>query len=191
MPNRDSPMGFRPAIGIGRQHSFQLFPIDSANGTAVFVGDMVSLVAAGAVNPAAANDGTIVAGVVVALYDANFIPVGAYASSTTTKHLAASTAGYALVAKALAGAIFIGQSQTGQTPAATSIGATTDHVAGAGNTTTGISGHELNMSDLNNGGQVRILSLVREPSNSWAEHADIYFEFNESAFMGSGAATGV
>lgn len=191
MANRDTPVGFRPAENIGKAHIYRLFPIDSSNGTNVFVGDVVTMNAAGSVRPAAANDNTSVAGVVVALYDSNKIPIAAWASSTSTRYLASSTAGYALVALAVSGAVFIAQAQSGQTPAATSIGATTDHVAGTGSTTTGASGHELNFSDLNTGGQLMILGLVDEPNNSWAENADIYVVFNESIFMGSGKAVGV
>lgn len=191
MANRDTPMGLRPAVGISKNHVEMLFPIDSSNGTNVFIGDVVVANAAGSVRPAAANDGTSVVGAVVALYDSNKIPLASWASSTSTRYLATSTAGYALVALGLPGAVFIGQVQTGQTPAATSIFATTDHVAGSGNTTTGVSGHELNFSDLNTGGQFLILGLVDEPNNSWAEHADIYVSFNESLFAGSGKATGV
>lgn len=191
MANRDTPVGFRPAANVGKSHIYQFFPIDASNGTAVYVGDVVTMNAAGSVRPAAADDGTSVAGVVVALYDSNKIPVGEWASSTSTRYLGASTAGYALVALAISGAIFVAQGQTGQTPAATSIGASTDHVAGAGNTTTGRSGHELNFSDLNTGGQFLIIGLVDEPNNSWAENADVYVVFNESIFMGSGKAVGV
>jgi|SRR3990167_1243778 len=191
MPNRDNVMGFRPAHGVGRQHVYWEFSINAANGTAVFIGDVVKLVAAGAVNPSAAGDATIVAGVVTQLFDTNRVTIGHPSSVVATKYLPASTAGYAIVALAIDGAIFIAQGQTGQTPAAADVGATTDHVAGAGDTTTAVSKHELNFGDLNTGGQFRIMGLVDEPGNTWAENADVYVMFNESAFMGSGAATGV
>lgn len=191
MANRDTPMGFRPAVGVTKNHVEMLFPIDSSNGTAVYISDVVTANAAGSVRPAAAGDAASVVGVVTALYDNNKIPLASWASSTSTRYLATSTAGYALVALGLPGAVFIGQAQTGQTPAATSIFATTDHVAGAGSTTTGVSGHELDFSDLNTGGQFLILGLVDEPNNSWAEHADVYVQFNESIFQGNGKATGV
>ena len=191
MANRDSVFGLRPAIGIYKKHMEFLFPIDSSSGTATFIGDIVTANAAGSVRPAAANDNTSVAGVVIALYDSNKIPCGAWGSSVSTKQLTASTAGYALVALATAGAIFVAQAQTGQTPAATSLFATTDHVAGTGSSTTGLSGHELNMSDLNTGGQLIILGLYDEPGNTWGEHVKLYVAFNESIFMGSGKVVGV
>lgn len=190
MANRDMPHGFRPAIGMGKSHQYQIFPIDAANGTAVFVGDVMDLNATGNVRPAAADAGVSAAGVCVAVYDTNGIPCGAPFAAVTTKYLSASTAGYALVALALPGAIFIAQAQTGQTPAAADLGQTTDHVAGAGDTTTGFSRHELNFSDLGTGLQFRIVGLVARPDNSWAEHADVYVQFNESAF-GVSAAAGV
>ncbi|HEY9874578.1 MAG TPA: hypothetical protein V6D12_14155 [Candidatus Obscuribacterales bacterium] len=189
MPNRDTPMGFRPAQGVGAKHFIVRFPVDSGNGTAVFVGDVMDLNAQGSVRPAAADAGVSAAGVCVGLYDSNGIPVGHPSSSVATKYLGASTAGYADVALALPGAIFIAQAQTGQTPASEDIAETTDHVAGAGDTTTARSRHELNFSDLGTGLQFRIIGLVADPDNSWAEHADVYVMFNESAFGVSAAAS--
>ncbi len=189
MPNRDNPMGFRVAQSIGSQPVYKRFLIDSSNGTAVFVGDVMDLNALGSVRPAAADAGVSAAGICVALYDSDGHPIGHPNSSVSTNYLGSSTAGYALVALALPGAVFIAQAQTGQTPASEDIGETTDHVAGAGDTTTAGSRHELNFSDLGTGLQFRIIGLVDNPSNTWAEHADVYVVFNESAFGVSAAAS--
>lgn len=187
MANRDNPMGFRPALNMGTHHAFQIFPVDASSTPATYVGDVMDLVAAGAVNPAAADAGVSVAGVCIAVYDTNGIPCGAPNSAVATKYLPASTAGYALVALALPGAVFICQTQTGATSAAADIGITSDHVAGTGDTVTARSRHELTHSG--GGLQFRIVGLVNDPSNAWGEHSDVYVVFNESAFGVSAAAS--
>ena len=180
MPNVDRPHGFRP---VDRQpHTELQFDVDSSNSTAVFIGDVVSINAAGSVRPAAADDGSSVIGVVVKVMDSDGIPCGSWDSSVSTKYLTASVEGKVLVALALPGRRFIAQAQTGQTPAATDVFATTDHVAGTGDTTTATSRHELDCSDLNTGAQCLILGKVEEPDNDWGENVDLYVTFNESLF---------
>lgn len=188
MANIDNP-GIRPA---DRKPSQELeFPVDVSSGTAMYVGDVVTANAAGSVRPAVADDGTSVAGVVVGIKDTNGIPIGAHNSVVSTKYLSATTVGKALIALALPGRVFIGQSQTGQTPAEADIFSTTDHVAGAGNSTTAKSGHELNMSDKNTGAQCLIVGKVDDPGNSYGEHVDLRFVFHESIFMGVDKTVGV
>lgn len=189
MANRDTPMGFRPAQGIGGDHVYKLFAVDASSSTATYVGDMMDLNAAGSVRPAAADAGVSAAGVCVAVYDSNKVPCGSPNSSVSTKYLTGSVAGYALVALAIPGNVFIGQLDSGTTPTSADIGATCDHVAGSGSTTTARSAHELDASDIGTGLQTRIIGLVDEPGNTWAEHADVYFVFNESAFGTSAEAT--
>ena len=170
-----------------------LFEVLASNGTNIFVGDCVDLAATGGITPSSGG-GTNPAralGTVVALYDTNKIPVGAPGAAVTTKYLASSTAGWALVALALPGRRFIAQAQTGQVPAASDRFGTTDLIAGAGDTTKATSGHELTFSDLNTGGQLLILDKVDSPDNAWGEHVDLYVCFNESVFAPNGIAVGV
>lgn len=167
-----------------------LFIVDSGNGTRMAVGDVVSCVAAGAVNIAAAGDANIVAGTVIELFDSNKCPIGAWNSSVSTKYLPASTAGYALVALALPGRKFIAQTNTILTVAA--IMASTDHVATACDTTTSTSNNILNGADLNTGGQVFIVGQLNDPTNDITlASAKWIIMFNEGMFMGTGKATGV
>ncbi len=188
MPNRDTPNGFRVAQGIGSQHVVKRFRVDSNNSTALFVGDVVDLDGEG-VGPAAADAGVSVAGVCVGVYDSNEIPCGHPNSSVSTKYLTGSTAGYADVALALPGAVFIAQLDSGSTPTEDDVGATCDHVATAGDTTVAHSKHELDSSDIGTGIQCRIIGKVDEPGNAWGEHVDVLVVFNESAFGASAAAT--
>lgn len=168
-----------------------LFIVDSGNATNMFRGDIVSAVAAGAVNPAAAGDANIVVGTVLELFDTNLIPVGRWGSAVSTKYLPSSTAGYALVACALPGRVFTCQTNTILTAAA--IFASTDHIAGSGSTTTGESGHIINGADLNSGGQVFIApNSVNDPTNDiTVAGAKWQVIFNEGILMGTGKATGV
>ena len=128
-------------------------------------------------------------GVCVAVFDSNYIQCGHPNSSVSTKYLTASTAGFALVALALPGAVFIAQTDNSATPTNDDIGATCDHVAGTGDTTTARSRHELDGSDIGTGLQFRIIGLVNHPSNAWGEFNDLYVVFNESALSASGQAT--
>ncbi len=167
-----------------------LFIVDASSGTAMFRGDIVSAVAAGAVNPAVADDGTIVVGTVLELFDTNGIPVGRWGSLVSTKYLPASTAGFALVALAVPGRVFTASSDTILTNAA--VFASSNHVAGAGNTTTGESNHTINGTSLNTGAQVFYVQAVNDPTNDITlANAKWAVIFNEGIFMGTGKATGV
>ena len=170
--------GFRPAGVAGNHIVVMRFPIDSSNGTNVFVGDVMANNAAGSVRPAAADAGTAVIGICVGLYDSNGVRIGSPGSSVSTKYLLSSTAGYADVALALPDAIFIAQVTT--SIAATALFASADHVAGTGDTTTAVSAHELNGATLNTEAQCQILGIVSEPSNSWGADVKVYLRFLES-----------
>lgn len=179
---------------------YRLYQIASANSTAVFVGDVVSVVSTGGVVPAAAGDNAIVVGTVVELFDNTTnqgvpsntagVPIGMWASSVSSKYLPASTAGWAMVAIAKPGARFIAVTNTILTAAA--INASTALVATAGNTTTSQSGHVINGGDLNSGNQFIILGPVVAPNNDITlANAAWYIEFNESINYGVGRSTGV
>ena len=174
MPNRDNT-GFRPAVQFG-QCIYWIFDVDSSSGTALFLGDAVVNNAAGSVRPAAAAFTSTGVGVCVGVYDSSRVPCGHPNSSVSTNHLTASTAGFALVALAMPNQFFIGQSQTGTTYAAADIWVAANLVAGAGNTSTGRSGHELGASG---GADFQIIGLVDEPENTFAlgENVDVYFRF--------------
>lgn len=184
---------------------YRIFPITSSNGTNVFVGDCVSFITgsgatSGSVAPSAAGDNAIVAGTVVALYDnqqslgqgvqSNGVPIGMWASTVSSKYLPASTAGWALVALAKPGVLFLAVTNTIMTTAV--IGKSTALVATAGNTVTAQSGHVINGGDTNTGNQFIIIGPKNVPDNDiTAASAQWYVMFNESLFMGVGKATGV
>lgn len=185
MPNVDRPIGFRMAVGVGNQHLVIRFPVDSSNSTNFFVGDVVDHDGTGAI-PAAADAGVSAMGIAVAVYDSDGNPIGSPNSSGSTKYLPASTAGFVGVALGLPGAIFVAQSSTSSTaPTQTDIGATLDHIAGTGDTTTARSRHELDFGEttaLNTGAQFVFLGKVDDPGNAYGQHTDCYVQFNESMF---------
>lgn len=187
MANRDAPIGFIPATGVGAPHQYREFPVDTSNTTGIYIGDVCDFDGT-AVVPAAADAGVSAVGVAVAVSDSNHIPCGHPNSSQSTKYLPASVAGFVNVALALPGCIFRCQSSSGGNVAATDIGATADHVAGTGDTTTARSRHELNHAT--GGLQFRILGKVEQPGNGWDDaNVELYVMFNESALGTSGEAS--
>ena len=190
MANRDKPNGFKPTVKLdGSVIPVRWFPVDSANGTAIFVGDLVTAGADGNVNPSATDDGIIVLGAVTGIADVNEISQGHPNAASSTKHLPASTAGFVAVALAVNDAVFEVQSDTGTDVAESARFATANHVAGAGDTVTSQSRHELDASDIGTGLQVRILDKVDEPGNDWDDnHVKLLVQFNESIFSSGNAS---
>jgi len=165
------------------------FAVDADEATNLFVGDLITAEADGFCNPAAANDGIAVLGSVVAIYDNNGVPIGHPNSLISTKYKPVSTAAIVTVALGLAGALFRCQSDTGTTVAESARFATANHTAGSGDTTTAVSRHELDASDIGTGLQLRIVDKIDEPDNAWGEaHVDLLVMFNECLFN-SPAAT--
>ena len=173
MANLDN-LGFRPAVP--NRDKVRRFPVTTSNGTALYVGDAVKAESAGGVTPldAGSSGNDLALGVIVGLYDSNGIPVGAPNSSTSTKYLGASTAGFADVHLATPGEQFIGQSQTGTSYAATDLFAGVNIVAGSGDTTTARSGHELGTTG---GTDCVLLGKVGDPNNAYGVNVDMYFAF--------------
>ena len=61
---------------------------------------------------------------------------------------------------------------------------TANHVAGAGDASLGLSGHELDSSQAAaaGGAQLKILGLIDRPDNVWGEHAEVEVLINEHAY---------
>lgn len=192
--------GFYPADA--QRAEYRLYPIAVGNATNVFVGDVVSFIASGSVAPAAAGDGTILAGTVCALFDNQTtvpgqnapVPIGMWASTVSTKYLPASTAGYALIAVAKPGMKFVCQTNTVITAAF--VNKTTNLLAGTGSTVTGQSGHVINGSDGNSGVDFLVIGAFNQLGSSGvnditASGATWLVEFNRSMNFGTGKSTGV
>lgn len=168
----DNPRGFGLVDGCG--YAFAWFEADSAVARNISVGDAVSLSNTGKVNRALANDGILVAGVVVGTYDADKVP---------TKNIAASTDGWVEVALATPSAKFTVQDDGvgGAAVTIADVGETANHVDGAGSTFTGRSIQELDRSDIATGGQLRIIGKVEESGNEYnTANVKLVVIFNES-----------
>lgn len=192
--------GFYPADS--ERTEYRMYPIAVGNATNVFVGDVVSVIASGTVAPAAAGDGVILLGTVVQLFDnQTSVPgqnapnsVGQWSSTVSTKYLPSSTAGYAMVALAKPGCKFVCQTNTIITSAF--VNKTTNLLAGAGNTTTGVSGHVINGSDGNTGSDFLVLGAWNMLGASGVNDitlagASWLVEFNKGINFGTGKSTGV
>lgn len=168
MANVDNPKGMWPIRHLtgGEIRTNEYYLTDS---TAVYIGDVLKCVANGTVEPASAADAQIVVGV-----SAEYV-AAADASSTKIKVYDDPMIVFGI------------QSVTGQTPAATEVFATCDHVAGSGSATTGLSGHEGNTAATN--AQLRIIGKVNSPDNAWGEHVDLEVIFNEHLYR-QNATTG-
>ena len=198
MANVDRPNGLRPVKHLnGAPYNGQvnMYLIPSSDSTAVFRGDLVKL--AGGAGAA----GTVVYGI-----DCEGIPTAiqsaagdthvgvvvgflANQSDLSTQYRVASTDRIALVADAK-DIIFEIQEVSGGTPlTADAVGLNANVVVGAGNTTTGTSGVELDNSteattaDLD----VQIMGLVKRVDNNYGEHAKWLVRINDHAY-GEGVA---
>lgn len=181
MPNKDAPRGLTPVkylSGAPYTGGFKMYLLPSADGTATFIGDLVKLAgSAGAagltvngidcegmptIAQSAAGDGGV--GVVV-----GFLPLQ---TNLETRHRTASTNRIALVADDPNVVFEIQEVSGGTALTVTEVGLNANVVVGAGNTTTGMSGMELDntteaaTADLD----LKILGRVPRPDNAIGEH---------------------
>lgn len=138
-------------------------PVDSSNGTAIFIGDAVILEDDGNCAPYTGSSGGVLLGVCVG--------VEVDRSVAKTEHpgyLPASTAGYIYVTEG-PDMLYIVQDDGGATPTTAIVGSNADVASTAGSTTTGTSGHELLMSSLTDASpgsaQLRIVDYVHSEDN--------------------------
>jgi hypothetical protein len=193
MPNIDAVKGAFPVMhldGSPYTGKTNMYLVPSGDGTALFVGDFVkrggSAGAAGTVVngqdvegmptviQAAATD-TLLVGVVV-----GFLP---NQDNLSLKYRVASTNRIALVADAPDLVFEIQEDSVGGALSADEVGENADITVAAGNTTTGLSGMELDSSDHKTAtAQLRILGLVKKPDNAIGTNAKWLVMINEHAY---------
>ena len=166
MANADTPRGFSCT---GTQYGLEPVSVDADGGTAIFRGDVLAGETDGNAIPAGA---TVVTKIGIAH--------GAVEVSTAQKALsAASTAGTILTSQDPM------QQYTVQS-AGTDVGnqnlifSANDHVAGAGSTVTGLSGHELDLSapSASDGGFVLLDYVLRDDNDETAKNVDCVVRMN-------------
>ena len=162
------------------------YAVLSTNAVAIFLGDVVKLVTTGGgtatglpcVNGMSSASADMV-GVVVGIFDSTGKPM-----IHPTYHLAASTAGYVMVADDPDSEFMVrvNDPDYGVTYLTdSSIGDEADLIFGAGNTKTGNSGFELSttMKGVGQQGMFRIERLAPLPGNTWAPNAMVIISFAE------------
>ena len=166
MANKDIPAGFR-LFGEPAQTFVAWRPIKSDYGTALAPHDAV-VYSNGYIQAAGTNDS--VAGVIIATYDSDKLPV-AYSP--------ASTAGYALVCED-PDQLWIVQSDGTADLAATDIGTTYKSTsAGPVTTPAARSTFELDVSESDaSANQLKLVALHRAPNNAWGDTCDVVVRFN-------------
>ena len=166
MANADTPRGFS---ATGCQYGLEPVSVAAASGTAVFRGDVMSGVNTGTATPASAGDVVIIG----------------IANSATV----ATTAAKSLLAASTAGTIMVHQDPMqqfivqGDTDTAGDQGIlfnAMNHLAGAGSTVTGLSGHELDLSDAgtSTGGFVLLDYVLRDDNEEDAINVDCVVRLN-------------
>lgn len=171
MANVDSPIGFWPSRHLtGGEIRTTTYKVKAS--TTIYKNDLLIGDATGTVTPATVDAGAIVVGVAaeykvgnasgttdIEVYDDPFIVFGVQMDDVGTDSTAAD------------------------------IFATANHIAGAGSATTYLSGHELDMSDIGTGAQLRILGLcqTRDAANTWGDNADVEVLLNEHIMKAGGA----
>jgi len=147
MANTDRPAGFAPFGPLLRQRAYS---VDSSNGTAIFINDVVMAEADGNIAPATAASVTKLGSAI------NYIAV----STATT------TSAPAMVADHPDQEYWVQDDGSQDPPSQAELFQGADHAIGTGSTVTLLSGHEL---DLNNGGTsvggFKILDSIRREDN--------------------------
>lgn len=185
MTNSDRPKG---AVLVGTSSGggsvsgkLRERPVDSSNGTAIFVGDFVILEDDGNVAPYTGSSGGNLLGVCVGVVVDRTVPATEHPG-----YLPASTAGNVLVAEG-DDLEFMVQDDGGATPSTAIIGSNIDVASTAGSTTTGQSAHELLMSSLTDSSpgtaQLRIVDYVHADDNDpTAVNAKWIVRINENVY---------
>ena len=188
MANADAPFGLRPVSMLdGSPWNGQVIrcQFEATDTTACFIGDLVELngtpgtEGVPTVTQGAASTANGFFGVVVAFeYDP---------TDLESKYRLASTQRACYVAPALDCLFEIQEDSDGGALALTNIGQTCDVIVGAGDTTTGLSGMELDSSNVGTGANLHILGLVNRPDNEVGNQANWLVRINESVLRGTGS----
>lgn len=191
MANADQPRGLVPCNALGAQYcgSVGTYFIPATDGTAMSVGDPVkyagSADADGVPTVTVATAGDPVCGVIV-----GFTVDKTYEDQT---HRTASTARYALVADDPNQLFVVQEDSVAGALAATNVGQNANLVFGGTNTTTGMSGVELDSSSAATTAtlQVKIIGLDRRADNEIGTNADWIVKINNHQYGSHTGTAGV
>ena len=174
MANPNSPYGFKVVRHMsGNAPRANKYTIASGMAENIFTGDLVIIIDNGVLTPHSAgevNNIGVFAGVSYTASDGEYI---------YSKYWPASTVATDIVAYVYDDPYTVFRIQSAGTPAQTDIGSNADVVAGAGSTTTGQSGFDLNGTMSNGTATCKIIGLWEDPSNSFAQYAQLEVLINE------------
>lgn len=170
MANADTPYGLRPLRHLtGGEIRMEEYTVTT--GQIIYKGDVIKLVAAGTVEECDAADGVLAMGVAAQYVNDSGSAGGKKILVWNDPHIVYSI-----------------QTTDSITTTAADIGATGDHLATTGDTTTLQSNHELNTLGTNL--QFRVIGLVQQTNNAYGEFSKLEVVFNEHQHKdGSGVAS--
>lgn len=175
--NLNTPFGFRPIQaphGGGVYGRLSAYEIPSAHAENIFTGDLVAMSGTGRrIVVATVATGAIVGSFQGVRYtnslgEVKFMPYWPTGTVATGLHPGQNPE--AIVADD-PNQLFVAQVDDSTGLAEGDVGETMDFVAGAGNTATGLSGHQLDKSSADVNQQLRILGLARLPNNAYGQYA--------------------
>ena len=174
MANPNSPYGFKVLRHMsGNSPRANKYTITSGLAENIFTGDLVILTADGVITPHTAtetNNIGVFAGVSYTASDGEYI---------YSKYWPSGTVATDIVAYVYDDPYIVYRVQSAGTPAQTNVGNCADVVADAGSTTTGQSGFNLSGTMSNGTATCKIIGLREDPSNSFAQYAQLEVLINE------------
>jgi len=174
MANPNSPYGFKVVRHMsGNAPRANKYTITSGLAENIFTGDLCVLTADGVITPHTAtevNNIGVFAGVSYTASDGEYI---------YSKYWPSGTVATDIVAYVYDDPYTVFRIQSAGTPAQTDVGSNADVVAGTGSTTTGQSGFDLSGTMSNGTATCKIIGLWEDPSNSFAQYAQLEVLINE------------
>tara|TARA_R110000796_G_scaffold114337_3_gene226057 strand:- start:1384 stop:1935 length:552 start_codon:yes stop_codon:yes gene_type:complete len=174
MANVDAAFGFIPIRHLsGYAPRANKYTIATGLAENIFTGDLVIVIADGVITPHTAtetNNIGVFAGVSYTASDGSYVYSQYWPSGTTATNI---------IAYVYDDPFIVYKVQSAGSPAQTNIGNCADVVAGAGSTTTGISGFESSGTMSNGTASVKILALHDNPNNAFGTNAVMEVLINE------------
>ena len=174
MANVDAAFGFVPIRHLsGNAPRANKYTITSGLAENIFTGDLVIITADGVLTPHTAtevNNIGVFAGVSYTASDGSYVYSQYWPSGTTATNI---------IAYVYDDPFTVYKVQSAGTPAQTNVGNCADVVAGAGSTTTGISGFEISGTMSNGTATCKILGLYEGPENAFGTNAIMEVLINE------------
>lgn len=174
MSNPNSPYGLKVVRHLsGNAPRANKYTITSGLAEDIFTGDLVILTADGVITPHTAtevNNIGVFAGVSYTASNGEYV---------YSKYWPSGTVATDIVAYVYDDPYTVFRIQSAGTPAQTNVGNCADVVAGTGSTNTGQSGFSLNGTMSNGTATCKIIGLWEDPSNSFAQYAQLEVMINE------------